>query len=271
MDETEKKTKGYVKVYNLFFDSTLLTYYEKMIFLSIKRFSNSITGEAFPSLGTLERMTGISKRQIQRVINSLSEKGLLEVRQRFSEGKTNYLSNLYILYDFEELWEAETLEELQALIKMKKLEPVPTTAQIQANSHFSNQDYDIEKNETCQERYSQDDIRQQICYQSLLYDNPDDKTVIDTCVDIIYDVVNTQKTTIRVMQEDKPVNVVISRLRKLNQWDIEYAITKFKSQTNRMHNARSYMLTQLYNAHGDSDLDIQNRVNHDLYGQVDEN
>ena len=44
-----------------------------------------------------------------------------------------------------------------------------------------------------------------------------------------------------------------------------YAIDKYQEQTDRIKNPTAYMLTLLYNAKEQSNLDITNQVQHDMY------
>lgn len=59
--------------------------------------------------------------------------------------------------------------------------------------------------------------------------------------------------------------VVISKLMKLDYSEIMYAIDKFAEQTERIKNPTAYMLTLLYNAKEQMNLDITNQVQHDMY------
>ena len=90
---------------------------------------------------------------------------------------------------------------------------------------------------------------------------------LDSVMDIIYDALNTTKDTIRINGEDKPAAVVRGKLLKLDATDIEYAIAKYRSVTERIKNPRAYMLTILYGAKEQRSLDVTNDVSHDLYGQ----
>lgn len=89
---------------------------------------------------------------------------------------------------------------------------------------------------------------------------------INTMKDVLYDALNTQKPVIRVMGEDKPAAVVKSRLLKLDRLDIDYAIEQYKKQVTKVRNHKAYMLTVLYQAKAQSDLDISNQVMYDFYG-----
>ena len=85
-------------------------------------------------------------------------------------------------------------------------------------------------------------------------------------MDILYDAVNTTKKTIRVNREDKPSEVVRSRLLKLRCMDIMYAIEQYHKQTTEIRYQKAYMLSILYDARGQGHLDYSNQVQHDLYG-----
>ena len=89
---------------------------------------------------------------------------------------------------------------------------------------------------------------------------------INTVKDVLYDILNTHKPMLRVMGEDKPAAVVKSRLLKLNRCDIDYAIDQYQKQVTKVHNHKAYMLTVLYQAKSQGELDISNRVMYDFYG-----
>lgn len=89
---------------------------------------------------------------------------------------------------------------------------------------------------------------------------------IETVKDVLYDTLNTKKPIIRVMGEDKPASVVKSRLLKLDRLDIDYAIEQYKKQVTKVRNHKAYMLTVLYLAKAQGELDVSNRVMYDFYG-----
>ena len=89
---------------------------------------------------------------------------------------------------------------------------------------------------------------------------------INTVKDVLYDILNTHKPMLRGMGEDKPAAVVKSRLLKLNRCDIDYAIDQYQKQVTKVHNHKAYMLTVLYQAKSQGELDISNRVMYDFYG-----
>ncbi|MFR5972059.1 MAG: DUF6017 domain-containing protein [Clostridium sp.] len=57
-----------------------------------------------------------------------------------------------------------------------------------------------------------------------------------------------------------------SRLLKLDRLDIDYAIEQYNKQVTKVRNHKAYMLTVLYQAKAQCDLDISNQVMYDFYG-----
>ena len=52
---------------------------------------------------------------------------------------------------------------------------------------------------------------------------------------------------------------------KLTYSEILYVVDKFKEQTDRVNNQEAYILTLLYKAKEQMNLDITNQVSHDMY------
>ena len=71
---------------------------------------------------------------------------------------------------------------------------------------------------------------------------------------------------IRIGGQDFPLEVVKSRLLKLNSEHISYVVSSLKSNTTKVRNIRAYLLTALYNAPTTISSYYTALVNHDLYG-----
>lgn len=280
--------KGFTIVYNDFMDSQLLDCYEKMVFIAIKRFANNDTLMAFPSLNRLHQITGISKSKIQSVIASLEQKGVLKIEHRMDAQK-GHQSNEYTLYDFGEIWKAtdgeiktiidqtETQRMIDALEAKgytitKEKEPeatVPVKATVKSDSKELkpfNVVNNTKKECTCQdfEEYSLAEIKRYYNYDILVNDYPGELREFDSVINILHDILNTSRQSIRIGGEDKPRMIVIGRLLKLTYMDIRYAVKKYREQTERINNPRSYMLTILYYAAEQGQLDVTNQVVYDM-------
>lgn len=83
-----------------------------------------------------------------------------------------------------------------------------------------------------------------------------DADILDEIVDIMVDTVCSTKPMIRIGGQDFPLEVVKSRLLKLNSEHISYVVSSLKSNTTKVRNIRAYLLTALYNA----PMDIQARL-----------
>lgn len=282
--------RKFTLVYNDFLESDILNYYEKMVFIALKKFADNDTMRAFPSLKTIHSITGISLSQVRRSIEHMEQLGVISVEHRTDKEK-GHQSNIYTLYDYAEIWkvdssnddvaavadeisEAKLVAELKARGYTVTKEKEPDTLQAdQSDNESSTQlnQFDIvnttinSKESQEVERYSLVEIRAYYEYDIMVNDYPFAKNDIDSVMDILHTYLNTTKKTIRIGGDDKPAMVVISKLMKLTYSEIMYAIDKFKEQTDRIKNPTAYMLTLLYNSKEQMNLDITNQVKHDMY------
>lgn len=281
--------RPFIMVYHDFLDSDVIGSHEKMVFIALKKFADS-KNQCFPSLKKLSDVTGLSKRKIQDTLKELEQKHIITIESRLrADGGTT--SNLYTLYDFKELWNAGSSEEMAAVVDeyedkklislleakgytvIKEKEPdttEPTKDQLNQalmnNSSLNLYNYitDDAKSQEL-ERYTIDQIRQIFDYDILVNDKPLWQRDIDSVFSILHTALNTTKETIRVGGEDKPTMIVIGKLMKLDYSEIMYCIEKYSEQTERIKNPTAYMLTLLYNAKEQMNLDISNQVQHDMY------
>lgn len=278
--------RPFIMVYQDFLESNILdNYYQRLVYIYLKKFADS-KNQCYPSVKTISKQSGISVNKVKITLKELEEKGIIAKanRSRPDGGKS---SNLYTLYDYRELWNAGNSEEVAAVIdgiqekymiealtakgyyvtKEKGLASEPTKAHTQAPQ--LNQ-FDIVNTTTNSgesqdlERYTLDQIKQLFDYDIMIQDNPYRQQDIDSVMNILYTTMNTTKATIRISGEDKPSMVVIGKLMKLSYSEIIYAIEKYQEQTERIKNPTSYMLTLLYNAKEQMNLDITNQVSHDM-------
>lgn len=284
--------RKFVRVYKDFLESETLTAEEKLVFIALKSFVEfgRDEDEVYPSMATICQITGMSRPRATRTINSLVSKGIVKKQRR---GLTK--PNLYTIADYPSMWAAEGVEERRQLLDTeipytsdqliselvrrgvlteeavaeKKIEPQSAATDSDPDgrlSIFSTINNITNKNKESQEytmKYLQDLFEYDVLVQRQEYGTED----LDSVLDIIYDALNTTKDTIRINGEEKPAAVVRSKLLKLDATDIEYAIEKFRSVTDRIKNPKAYMLTILYGAKEQRNLDVTNDVSHDLYGE----
>lgn len=115
------------------------------------------------------------------------------------------------------------------------------------------------------ERYSLKFLQERLYYNDMIEQKQLDHKMIDTFFHYLYNAVNTTKSTIRVNGENKPREVVVSVLLKLEYFDFLFAIERYKNTTTKIHSHAAYIITLLYNAKAQMEADISNQVQHDLY------
>ncbi len=89
---------------------------------------------------------------------------------------------------------------------------------------------------------------------------------MDEIMAVLLDAVCSTKQTLRVDGEDKPAEVVKSRLLKLDSLHIEYCIERLDENTTKIRNIKAYLLTTLYNAPATIEHYYRAAVQHDMYG-----
>lgn len=109
-------------------------------------------------------------------------------------------------------------------------------------------------------------IKENIEYEILLERNPYSKDLIDGIVTLMVETVCSSRPSITIAKEDMPQQVVKSRLLKLDEGHVEYVLESFKTNTTKVRNIRSYLLTALYRAPTTIDAHYAALVNHDMYG-----
>ena len=285
----------YVKTYHDFLDSDLLNGKEKLVFILLKRYLNfkddsgGVAGKVYPTLETLSKQAGMTKKTVADIIKKLEKKGIIEVKQ---QGLNR--PNIYSIRDFSGIWKSKTDDEVKAAIDtyeeeyedsliierlrnkgyrvVKEKEPdntEPTKVTVEPstkNNHNRGNNNTVNSSESQElERYSENDVKALYDYAIMIQDKPLMKNDIDTILFYVKEVLNCTKPTIRVCGENKPTMVVISQFMKLTYSEILYVVDKFKEQTDRVNNQEAYILTLLYKAKEQMNLDITNQVSHDMY------
>ena len=280
--------RPFVMLYHDFIKCNLLNWNEKDLYIILLTYAEKDSKQCFPSISELCNISGKSRNTILKAINGLEKKKILKKEKRVT--KKGQTSNLYTLYDIDITWKSENIEELKTTIDeteekcmiealiakgytvTKDREPTSLPAKVidvspQYQNDIPNNTSNSEQSQDSLkrlERYTIDQIKQFFDYDIMLHDNPYSQQDIDSVMDILYTALNTNKETIRIAGQDKPSMVVISKLMKLHHETIMYAIEKYHKQTERIKNPTSYMITILYSAPEQFNLDIQNQVSHDM-------
>ncbi len=282
--ELSTDQRPFTIVFNDFLETNLLDWNEKRIFIYLKKFANN-NNQCFPSIKTLCKLSQLSNKTVIKALKGLEEKHIIIKQSRKSE-QQGYKSNLYTLHDNAEMWKCENAEELKIVTRETELErsirilknagynitkekkpdsdePTKVTSEpsLQLNRFDTDNPTSI-SDQSQAKRYTIEDLKELYGYDDLIIQYPGKQTDIDIVFDILYDVLNTQKKTIRVNGEDKPRMVVIGKLMKLQSDDLMYAINKYHEQTERIKNVKAYLLTILYHAKEQFHLDLMNLGHH---------
>ncbi len=93
---------------------------------------------------------------------------------------------------------------------------------------------------------------------------PDDEDTIYQILDLLVDTCATKRKMLRIAGDDKPAEVVRSRLKKLNADHIKFVLKCLAENSSSIRNMKQYLLASLYNAPTTMQLYYQNQANHDL-------
>lgn len=273
--------------HNEFIETNILNGNEKLVFMAIKRHMNSESKTSFPSINKIAKYSRLCKSTVQKTLKTLEDKGIIEIEHRKLENNGNS-SNIYTVHDYKSMWTVKNNKDIRNVIKLeqeqeaikllesigytitkeKELTPAPTKVtgvKPQKKYDIYNRQNTTSKIESQDlERYTLEQIRELFDYDIMVLDYPLQQNDIDSVMSILYTAMNTTKSIIRISGEDKPAMVVIGKLMKLHKESIMYAIKQFSGQTERIKNPTAYMLTILYNAPEQFNLDIQNQVSHDM-------
>ena len=102
---------------------------------------------------------------------------------------------------------------------------------------------------------------------------PMDKAVLHEILELLVETVTSRKKFLRICGEEKPKEVVKSRLMKLDSSHIQYILECLKENSTQIRNIKQYLLATLYNAPVTVDSYYSAQVRHEFGwgGRVDKN
>lgn len=89
---------------------------------------------------------------------------------------------------------------------------------------------------------------------------------LDELVELMLDTICSQRAVIRIAGDDRPKEVVKSRLLKLDYSHIRYVLDSLNKNCSKVRNVKQYLLAVLYNAPLTINNYYQQLVNHDMGG-----
>ena len=93
---------------------------------------------------------------------------------------------------------------------------------------------------------------------------PADKAVLYEILELLVETVTSRKKFLRICGEEKPKEVVKSRLMKLDSSHIQYILECLKDNSTQIRNIKQYLLATLYNAPVTVDSYYSAQVRHEF-------
>lgn len=218
---------------------------------------------------------GCAEKKAVKLLNELENKcGLIE-RKRIGLGKPNYIYVKNFVDNSVERKFLNCQKDNSGAVK----KTIPELLKAQGNntdmndtdysdtdpilsSDFAGRDMEEDKDAEFQSYYQY--FYNELEMDYLFREFPYEKEVLESILDILVETVCSKRKLIRIASDDKPVEVVRSRLMKLNSEHIRYVINSFKESSTRIRNPKQYALTALYNAPVTMDIKIDADVRHDM-------
>ena len=215
-----------------------------------------------------------NKKAVQ-LMNELEDRvGLIE-RKRQGQGKPNLIYVKNFIRTIGEDGEKHFLKcqnDISGDVKM--------TLQEMSKSHSNNTELkETERNKTSLPFLSEREgkgmeeylscesyFRGILNFESLLRDNPYDKEILEGILDLLVETCCSNRRTICIAGDEKPLIIVKNKLRKLKADHVTYVLDSLKENTTRIRDIKQYLLAALFNAPSTVASAYQAKVNYELYG-----
>lgn len=258
----------FVPFFDDFFEGLhLLTSAEFKVFAVLRKFANHRTGEAWPSVSTICKITGLTDPTVRKSLKSMEEKGCISVKRRYNPEKKQYNSSLYTVFANPQQWKVFQEERKENIKKMPA--PSDLVRQNQSTPDETDkvvyiQEKDTISNNSCQspeQKYDMEWVKNHYDYEALI--DVVDRSDADMLMNYIYDIINSQQKTMSIEGTPLSSDVVIKKILDLGLDDLEFVLGKFKSTMTEIRNTKAYLRTIMYNAKSQSRAEIQNSLHRD--------
>ena len=210
---------------------------------------------------------GCADKKATKLLRELEEYGLIE-RKRRGLGKPDliYVKNFssessktpYLNRDNDDSGTVQNTLQDPAKLRCTKTKENDTEMS-ETDPFYSEEAEGMSKRTQLEEYFSQS-----LEVELLLRLCPDDEDTIYQIVDLLVDTCSTKRKILRIAGDDKPTEVVRSRLKKLNADHIRFVLNSLAENTAPVRNMKQYLLAMLYNAPTTMNLYYQNKTNHDF-------
>ena len=220
----------------------------------------------YMTITSIEKAIGRCHQKSCKLPTELENIGLIE-RYKQGQGKPTriYVKNFIAVCDsYSKKYERHTQGSMSD-IPLEVCDSYTNKTEIN-NTDFSNTNpilsgFDVDKDERSAYReYLLEQLDMAIMFERYPYD----REFFEEVLNLMLDVICSNRKTIRIAGDDKPVNVVKSQFLKLNSSHLEYVMDCMKNNPVKVRNIKQYLLAALYNAPLTINSYYQAMVNNDM-------
>ena len=218
----------------------------------------------YSTMANLKRQAKLSRYQQDRARKKLAEYGLIEIKTEKLHCMNYYKINVDKM--------AELLRKTDNIGCEKLATGLLETDNVGCEKLTTNNNNKIIINKNNQSYQSgmidgnYDSVFKSNIEYDVLVQDPSKKELVENVTAIAVDILNTTAATIRVNRENKPREVVKSRLLKLHAGHIAYVVNSLKDNTTEVKSIKNYVISALYNAPATLDVDATLWAGHAMYG-----
>ena len=218
---------------------------------------------------------GCAEKKAVKLLDELEQEFRLIERRRQGLGKPNllYVKDLYAGLSQSNYWKYENHTSGGMKTELPGV-PKSNGSNTEKINKTDNSETDLIYPAELQEeeqyrRYFKEALELEILEQGY----PADKAVLYEILELLVETVTSRKKFLRICGEEKPKEVVKSRLMKLDSSHIQYILECLKENSTQIRNIKQYLLATLYNAPVtvDSYYSAQVRREFGWGGRVDKN
>lgn len=226
------------------------------------------------TIGEIMDSIRCARQKAVKLLDELEHEYQLIERRRQGLGKPNllYVKDLYAGLSQSNYWkyENQTSGGLKSeLPGVWKSNGSKTDKNNNTDSSETDQIYSAQSGENISGEMREDE-RYRLYFQDKLEipilekNSPHDREILMEILELLVETVTSRKKFLRICGEEKPKEVVKSRLMKLDSMHIQYVMECLKSNTTQVRNIKQYLLATLYNAPTTIDSYYAAQVRHDF-------
>ena len=193
------------------------------------------------------------KNKVIKLCNELKKFGLIEeVRQGLNKPNKIYLN--VAEYEFSSFDDADIDNNIS---NQKTSDDEQQTVEIIDNIV----EEDITTVEPTPTKDINEEIKENIDYEFVKTNKPELFDFVDTCYELIKEVMHTKEKSIRIASQNKKIDDIRDRFKKIKLEHIEYIQDSIEESKPNIKNIKKYLLASLYNAPITMQPFIDNQVN----------